>query len=110
MLDSQLLGEGLLVVGVIAYDASKDRYGLILTANARGIPGTCPPDGALNELEQRVLQMIASGAGNKQVARTLRTSPSLASRRVRDIVKKLGKRSRAEAIAHASTLGLLKAD
>ncbi len=98
------------MVGVITYDGSQRRYGLIVSSPCQGGPRTGPVEIGLNATDLRLLRMVAEGAGGKQIARTFQISISLAGRRVRQVVKKLGKHSRAEAVAHVAKAGLLEAE
>jgi DNA-binding NarL/FixJ family response regulator len=104
---SQLEG-GLLLVGVVTYDSLLDKYALIVTDQRERDADLTFSDDALDETERRLLRMVAQGSVSKQIARSLETSPATAGRRVRQALKKLGKRSRAAAVAHASKVGLLE--
>ena len=104
----KLMGEGLQVVAVLTYDASLDRFGLIVTESGHTGATVNPCNRNLDEEELRVLRMLANGACSKHIARSMETSVSLAGRRAREAVKKMGTPSRAAAIAHAVKAGLLE--
>lgn len=112
---SRPTGGGLLLVGVITYDALRERHSIIVIDTGEHDAFSSAPDAlsdefdrALSDKERQVLRMLADGAATKQIARCLETSMALASRRARWVVKKLGKRSRAAAVAHAAKVGLLE--
>jgi DNA-binding NarL/FixJ family response regulator len=68
-----------------------------------------PPSGpaALSGREQEVLRLLAEGASNKAIARTLAISPSTAKFHVASILAKLDAKGRTDAVAQAARLGLL---
>ena len=61
----------------------------------------------LTAREREVLQLLAEGLANKEVARQLRISEHTVKFHVNAILGKLGARTRGEAIAQAARLGLL---
>ena len=60
-------------------------------------PGATPL--RLSPREAEVLDLIAAGASNKHIARSLELSPHTVKRHVANILDKLGARSRAQAAA-----------
>ncbi len=65
-------------------------------------------DAGLSEREKEVLQLIAQGLTNKEIAARLFVSPFTARNHVIHILDKLGLSRRAEAAAQAVRLGLLR--
>jgi len=68
------------------------------------------PDKELGELslrEQEVLQLVAQGASNKEIADRLFISETTVKAHLRTILEKLHARNRAEAVAVAAAKGLL---
>lgn len=62
----------------------------------------------LTSRECQVLALIAEGRTNAQLAQRLHVSPKTAGHHVSAVLRKLGVRSRAEAVARAFPLGLVK--
>lgn len=62
----------------------------------------------LSEREREVLEQLASGANNNEVAEGLGISPETVRNHTRNARRKLGARSRSHAIALAITLGQLE--
>jgi DNA-binding NarL/FixJ family response regulator len=65
-----------------------------------------PTPEALTEREQDVLRFMAQGVSNKEIAAALNISENTTKTHVRHILAKLNLRSRAEAAAYATRLGL----
>jgi DNA-binding NarL/FixJ family response regulator len=61
----------------------------------------------LTPRELQVLQLLAQGASNKVIARSLRITPHTAKFHVASIVAKLGAAGRTDAVARAMRLGLV---
>jgi LuxR family maltose regulon positive regulatory protein len=61
-----------------------------------------PRDGALTRREQEVLSLLHSGLSNREIAKTLWIAESTAKVHVRNVLRKLGARTRAEAVAVSS--------
>lgn len=79
---------------------------------ARLVAWSQDPGDALPELsarEQEVLQLLAAGLQNKQMAARLGISPRTVERHCDGIYSKLGARGRTEAVVRAISLGLLRA-
>ncbi|MBX5461413.1 MAG: response regulator transcription factor [Steroidobacteraceae bacterium] len=75
----------------------------------RGPNGTTRRNPAgLTSRECQVLALIAEGRTNAQLAQRLHVSPKTADHHVSAVLRKLGVRSRAEAVARAFPLGLVK--
>ena len=66
-----------------------------------------PADSLLSPRERRVTAELARGAGVEEIATTLCISPHTARTHVRNVRRKLGARTSAEAVARALTLGLV---
>ena len=64
-------------------------------------------DSGLTDQELSVLQMIAEGATNKEIAEKLFWSEVTVKRKVQDILEKMGVANRAQAVAEAGKRGLL---
>jgi two-component system response regulator DesR len=65
------------------------------------------PKNGLSEREGQVLDMIAGGATNKEIAARLYLSPHTVKDHTSTLYKKIGARNRTEAIRRAQRLGLL---
>jgi LuxR family maltose regulon positive regulatory protein len=61
----------------------------------------------LTEREQAVLQLLAIGKSNQQIARELVVSLATVKKHVTHVLAKLGAANRTEATVHARELGLL---
>lgn len=74
-----------------------------------GLPGPRPEpeDRVLSSREREVLQLIASGMPNKQIARALGISPHTAKFHVAGVLQKLGAASRTEAVSTGVKRGLV---
>jgi len=71
-------------------------------------PITPPPDSVpLSPREREVLQLIASGLTNQEIADKLVIAPSTAKRHIVNIYNKLGINNRAEATVCAYEMGLV---
>ena len=66
-----------------------------------------PTDSLLSPRERRVTAELARGAGVEEIATALCISPHTARTHIRNIRRKLGARTSAEAVARALTLGLV---
>lgn len=66
-----------------------------------------PTESLLSPRERRVAGELARGAGVEEIAASLCISPHTARTHVRNIRRKLGARTSAEAVARALTLGLV---
>jgi DNA-binding NarL/FixJ family response regulator len=64
-------------------------------------------DSGLSEQDIRVLELIAQGATNEEIARETHWSERTVKREVEQIVSKLGARNRAQAVAEAIRRGLV---
>jgi DNA-binding NarL/FixJ family response regulator len=63
--------------------------------------------GLLNERERAVLDLIAEGATNREIAGRLTISPDTVKGNVSQLCRKLGVRNRAEAVRRGQRLGLI---
>jgi DNA-binding NarL/FixJ family response regulator len=70
-------------------------------------PQRAPGRAALSPREREVLQLVASGSTNKEIAATLSIGGETVKTMLARIFTKLGVRSRAEAVAEAHKRGLL---
>ena len=59
-------------------------------------------------LDTRFVRLVAGGSTNKEIARDLYISPRTVDMHVRNILTKLGCRSRTEATRRAAELNLLR--
>jgi DNA-binding CsgD family transcriptional regulator len=66
-----------------------------------------PAESLLSPRERRVTGELARGAGVEEIAATLHISPHTARTHVRNVRRKLGARTSAEAVARALSLGLV---
>ena len=67
-----------------------------------------PPAHGLSAREIEVLQLLASGCSNKEIASDLAISTNTVMRHVSNIYAKTSVRNRVEAAAYAGSHGLLK--
>jgi DNA-binding CsgD family transcriptional regulator len=104
--------------GYLRHDAADARLRAALHAVAAGLQVVEPPepadvpaeDGAVEDLtprEMEVLQLLAEGLPNKEIARLLHISEHTVKFHVTTIFGKLGARSRTEAVTRAARQGLL---
>jgi two-component system response regulator DesR len=66
-----------------------------------------PPAAPLSERERSILELIASGATNREIARRLHLSPHTVKEQSSALYRKLEVRNRAEAVGRAQMLGLI---
>ena len=66
-----------------------------------------PPANRLSEREREVVERMASGATNREIAESLHLSPWTVKEYTGAVYRKLGVRNRAEAVQRAQRLGLL---
>jgi DNA-binding NarL/FixJ family response regulator len=69
-------------------------------------PSTEEPPGGLSPREREVLELIATGATNGEIAGQLFLSPHTVKEHTSALYRKLGVRNRAEAVQRAQRLGL----
>jgi DNA-binding CsgD family transcriptional regulator len=89
--------------------------GIFLGLRVFGAPAPGPFDGnpkaqaalGLSERELEVLQELAAGYANKQIAARLHVSPNTVKTHVARVFEKLGARRRTEAVRRARELGLV---
>ncbi|MDQ6805994.1 MAG: response regulator transcription factor [Actinomycetota bacterium] len=70
-------------------------------------PRAEPPSSLLTEREQEVLDLIAAGSTNREIAERLYLSPHTIKEHTSTLYKKLRARNRAEAVQRAQRIGLL---
>jgi DNA-binding NarL/FixJ family response regulator len=70
-------------------------------------PHEAPAGPPLSEREREVLEAIASGATNREIAGSLFLSPHTIKEHTSSLYRKLGVRNRAEAVQKAQRLGLI---
>jgi two-component system response regulator DesR len=80
------------------------RVGLGMTMFA---PKSDQPEPLLSEREREVLELIAAGYTNKEIAEELYLSPHTVKEHTSALYRKLGARNRAEAVQRAQRIGLL---
>jgi DNA-binding NarL/FixJ family response regulator len=118
MLD-ELAGKGHLKLstedGVVAYSLpGQNRYpapvGALETSEPGPGGGTSPerPEDPLSERELEVLALLASGRTNAEIAKDLFVAVGTVKSHVNSIYRKLGAVNRAEAVARARKLDLLR--
>ena len=73
-------------------------------------PGTAANPAGLTRREAEVLELLAAGLSNAEIAAGLVLSGRTVDNHVAAILRKLGVRTRKEAVAHAETLGLGRTD
>ena len=94
-------------VGVIPKEWSLSKIGQAVQMVANGIP--LEPQGdpvGLSNREREVLNLVATGATNNQIAQQLFLSPHTVKDHISSIFRKLGVRNRAEAVQRGQRLGL----
>ena len=70
-------------------------------------PHEAPQGPPLSEREREVLEAVASGATNREIAESLFLSPHTVKEHTSSLYRKLGVRNRAEAVQKAQRLGLI---
>ncbi len=126
--DDELVFEGLRAgaVGYLLKDASAARLGEVIRAAARGEsflqPSVAskviaelsrlrarpsPPDSLLTPREREVVELLARGASNKEIAKALFLAEGIVKNHITNILEKLGVGSRTEAALKAKDLGLI---
>ncbi len=70
-------------------------------------PGEASPVSLLSEREREVLDLVATGATNREIADALFLSPHTVKEHTSGLYRKLKARNRAEAVQKAQRLGLL---
>jgi LuxR family transcriptional regulator, maltose regulon positive regulatory protein len=66
--------------------------------------------GSFSARERTILEMIGEGKSNKDIARTLDIAPETVRSHVKKIFGKLAVEKRAQAVARAQSLGLVRTD
>ena len=70
-------------------------------------PHEAPAGPPLSEREREVLEAVASGATNREIAQRLFLSPHTVKEHTSSLYRKLGARNRAEAVQKAQRIGLI---
>jgi two-component system response regulator DesR len=70
-------------------------------------PHEAPTGPPLTEREREVLEAVASGATNREIAERLFLSPHTIKEHTSSLYRKLGARNRAEAVQKAQRIGLI---
>ena len=70
-------------------------------------PKAAQPAPMLSEREREVLELIAAGSTNREIASELYLSPHTVKEHTSALYRKLGARNRAEAVQRAQRIGLL---
>jgi two-component system response regulator DesR len=70
-------------------------------------PKTEQPEPLLTERERDVLELIAAGSTNREIAEKLYLSPYTVKEHTSALYRKLGARNRAGAVRRAQRIGLL---
>ena len=76
-------------------------------ANIRFAKTIEPGNAALSAREQEVLELVATGATNREIASQLHLSPHTVKEHTSALYRKLEARNRAEAVQRAQRLGVL---
>ena len=87
----------------------------VFDASTPGLPGGGPGAGSpgrpahqrLTAREREVLQLVAAGLTNAEIAAELRLSPNTVKEHASSMFRKLGARNRADAVVRAQRLGVL---
>jgi DNA-binding NarL/FixJ family response regulator len=80
----------------------------LVTRQSTASVAPVPAPGSLTMREVEVLQLLAAGQTNKEIATALRISVATADRHVANIYAKIGARNRADATAYAWQHGLAR--
>jgi DNA-binding NarL/FixJ family response regulator len=70
-------------------------------------PHEAPQGPPLSDREREVLEAVASGATNREIAARLFLSPHTVKEHTSSLYRKLGARNRAEAVQKAQRIGLI---
>jgi LuxR family maltose regulon positive regulatory protein len=73
-------------------------------------PSTTRPRDELTARERSIIEFIARGQSNKEIARELDVAPETIKTHLKRIFQKLSAESRAQAVVRAQSLGMLKTD
>jgi DNA-binding NarL/FixJ family response regulator len=79
----------------------------ILAGGATAASSGAPAHQRLTGREQEVLQLVAAGLTNAEIAGELRLSPNTVKEHASSMFRKLGARNRADAVVRAQRLGIL---
>jgi ATP/maltotriose-dependent transcriptional regulator MalT len=71
------------------------------------VPTSEQPAPLLSEREREVLDLVAAGSTNREIAQALFLSPHTVKEHTSALYRKLGARNRAEAVQRAQRVGLL---
>jgi DNA-binding NarL/FixJ family response regulator len=105
-IDAAALGAAIRAAAVGLVVVTLDELEGLRPVDPRPLPANQPVE-SLTARELQVLQLVAGGLTNQQVARSLGISEHTAKFHVGAVLGKLGARSRAEAVARAAGLGLI---
>jgi LuxR family maltose regulon positive regulatory protein len=104
------LDEGTAMLRLLRYAQERNvapDYAASLLASAEADNRSAHPSDSLSEREIEVLQLLASGATNQEVAERLVISLGTVKSHINHLMTKLDARNRTEAVARARGLGLL---
>ncbi|MBX5469192.1 MAG: response regulator transcription factor [Thermoleophilaceae bacterium] len=97
--------------GFVSKEWSGDDVARAVRMVAKGMtvfePAPEPPAGSLSAREREVLDLIASGATNREIAERLHLSPHTVKEHTSAVYRKLSVRNRAAAVQRAQRLGLI---
>ena len=98
--------------GFISKDSEAREVVAAVRAVGRGMTRfalkTDQPEPLLSEREREVLELIAAGSTNREIAQQLFLSPYTVKEHTSALYRKLGVRNRAEAVLRAQRIGLLE--
>lgn len=89
-------------IGLVGFDTTRQRFVVVKMANHAG---NIREDLGLSEREQEVLQLVATGCTNIQIARKLAITENTVKTHLQNIFTKLKVQSRTEAVVQALQQG-----
>jgi len=102
--------QGLLARFLVSRECDGELAGYVqqLIARQSALPTASPTaPSLLTERETRVIELVAQGQSNKEIARTMAISAETVKTHLKNIFEKLGVQQRAQAVLMARSLGLM---